>query len=77
MSDPIQEAIQSAKSMRRADADGGPLVPADKVLLMELCWAAEILIEPEINIEFQYIENVYEQVLGSLQRGKLIAFTLA
>ncbi|MEQ8898659.1 MAG: hypothetical protein RID23_16355 [Roseovarius sp.] len=75
-------AIITAKQHRRpgkdeAGGDGGPPVPADQVLLMELAWALELLLEPSIDISFKPILQVYEQLLKDLKDGKLIAYTLA
>ena len=80
--DQSSEAIVSAKQMRQPgeSGDGGALVPFDQVLLIELCWALELLIEPQIDrspLSTEYVEWVYKYVLDALHSGKLVAYTLA
>lgn len=71
----IAKAITAAKLNRAAERDGGPLVPSEEVLLIELCWALELLLEPTLDINFQFVPEVYDKLLTDLSSGELISYT--
>ncbi len=68
------DAIRVAKDMRRPDADGAPLVQEDRVLLIELAWALTKLLHPNANLDTDYDEQVYADMLSDLRDGGLKTF---
>lgn len=71
----LRAAVAEARKLRNPIGDGGPLVNDNQVLLIELCWSAEMLIKPGINIEHDCVSEIYSSLLSDLTTGVLQAYT--